>query len=240
MQEPSPVSYCAHTCFTSSFSIFDQNITHPSRTPIELIKCKMQVQMLVSPPTSSPSSRLPGPITLLRTTIQNTGFRGLWLGQTGTLIRETGGTAAWLGTKEFVASWLVSGRVGPTPRSEAKPSPLPHESAIAGACAGASFNLILFPADTVKSTMQTAEELSSPLSNPTPLKPPIPISPSRPPPLQIPNLPAKPTFLSTFRALYSVQGIRGLYAGCGITVLRSIPSSALIFVIYDGLVARFG
>ncbi len=35
----------------------------------------------------------------------------------------------------------------------------PWESALSGAVAGAAFNLALFPADTVKSTMQTAEEL---------------------------------------------------------------------------------
>ncbi|KAI6114521.1 hypothetical protein F5141DRAFT_715254 [Pisolithus sp. B1] len=34
----------------------------------------------------------------------------------------------------------------------------PVESAIAGACAGGEYSLSLFPADTVKSIMQTAEE----------------------------------------------------------------------------------
>lgn len=49
-----------------------------------------------------------------------------------------------------------------------------------------------------------------------------------------------PTFLGTLKAMYKVQGIRGLYAGMGVTAARSIPSSAIIFLIYDGLSQRFG
>jgi ornithine carrier protein len=69
--------------------------------------------------------------------------------------------------------------------------------------------------------------------------------------------PPKPSFFSTFVAMYRAQGIRGLYAGyvshrtfyvfiqrqlcrCGITIARSIPSSAIIFLIYDGMSKRFG
>ncbi|KAK7042955.1 mitochondrial ornithine carrier protein [Paramarasmius palmivorus] len=82
-------------------------------TPIELVKCKMQVQMLVSPVTSG--TPLPGPIAVLSSVIKSTGVRGLWLGHTGTLIRETGGTAAWFGTKEFVASQLLNRRAKKDP-----------------------------------------------------------------------------------------------------------------------------
>ncbi|KAG6824712.1 hypothetical protein H0H87_011210, partial [Tephrocybe sp. NHM501043] len=70
-------------------------------TPIELVKCKMQVQMLVSRPANAP--KLPGPISVLMNVVRTSGLRGLWLGHTGTPIRETGGTAAWFSTKEFVA-----------------------------------------------------------------------------------------------------------------------------------------
>ena len=38
-----------------------------------------------------------------------------------------------------------------------------------------------------------------------------------------------------FMALHRAQDIRGSYAGHGITVARSIPSDAIIFLIYDGL-----
>lgn len=187
-------------------------------TPIELVKCKMQVQMLVTPSTPGVAQSLPGPIGVLKSVIKSTGFRGLWLGQTGTLIRETGGGAAWFTTKEFVARQLVARRKDPSEDKGLKP----WESALSGACAGAMFNFVLFPADTVKSAIQTEEELRPRIAGPDG------------------KLPPRPTFAGTAVAMYKAQGIRGLYAGCGITVARSIPSSAIIFLIYDGLAKRFG
>jgi ornithine carrier protein len=195
---------CTHSC--------------TNRTPIELVKCKMQVQMLVAPPASSagvpptlasPPRNLPGPLTILRDAIRADGVRGLWLGQTGTLIRETGGSAAWFGTKELICKFL---------RRDAPTRELwPWESAVSGACAGAAYNLAFFPADTIKSTIQTEAELR-------------PASAGSAGPR---------SFGTVARELYRARGLRGLYAGCGITVARSIPSSALIFLIYDGLKARF-
>lgn len=205
------LSGCAHGC--------------TNRTPIELVKCKMQVQMLVAPPASSAgavlaagispalaSSRLrnlPGPLAILRDTIRTDGMRGLWLGQTGTLIRETGGSAAWFGTKELVCKLLR--RDAPTRELWA------WESALSGACAGAAYNLAFFPADTIKSTMQTEAELRPTSAGTT----------------------GQRSFAAVARKLYHARGLRGLYAGCGITVARSVPSSAMIFLIYDGLKARF-
>lgn len=184
---------------------------------------------LTSAPGNSVPRVLPGPISVLVSVIRTTGLRGLWLGHTGTLIRETGGTAAWFGTKEYVASLLLARRLRLEPSdasaapSTASPTELrPWESAVSGACAGAAFNLALFPADTVKSAMQTAEELRPTVKMPGGVEPP------------------RPTFLGTFKAMYRAQGIRGLYAGCGITVARSIPSSAIIFLLYDGLKKHFG
>jgi len=163
---------------------------------------------------------LPGPISVLFSVIRSTGIRGLWLGHTGTLIRETGGTAAWFGTKEYVASLLLARRHRLEPGSRVPTELRPWESALSGACAGAAFNFALFPADSIKSTMQTAEEL-----RPTVVGGP-----------QIPKL----SFGQTFMAMYRAQGIKGLYAGCGITVARSIPSSAIIFLIYDELKKYLG
>ena len=191
----------------------------------------MQVQMLLVPPVGAEASgsvrrkKLPGPISLFASVIRNTGLRGLWLGHTGTFIRETGGTAAWFGTKEYVASLLLARR-SHHHRNSTDIQLRPWESAFSGACAGAAFNLALFPADTVKSTMQTEEELR-------------PKSTTTVRGLDS-SIPRKATFGGTFIALYRAQGIRGLYAGCGITVARSIPSSAIIFLIYDGLKKYFG
>ncbi|KAG6335343.1 hypothetical protein ID866_3754 [Astraeus odoratus] len=174
-------------------------------TPIELVKCKMQVQMLtpeasVTFPAGHPTptlgatpirnNALPGPISVFMSIIRNTGVRGLWLGQTGTLIRETGGTAAWFTCKEFVGMQLIRRRARSTGVDLGRKDILPWESAVSGACAGGVFNLSLFPADTVKSVMQTEEEL-------------------RPRGKGVPA----PTFFGTAKAMYKAQGIRGLYAG---------------------------
>ncbi|KAA1473065.1 mitochondrial carrier [Dentipellis sp. KUC8613] len=216
-------------------------------TPIELIKCKMQVQMLISAPTLPPAASsistsasalpkpaaaaaalhhaapatlraLPGPLAIFTGILRETGLRGLWLGHTGTLIRETGGSAAWFSTKEFVAARLRAR--SPGAGSDGRPRPLASwESALSGACAGAMYNLALFPADTVKSTMQTEAELR---------------------PAGAGAKTGTRSFWTVAKELYRAQGVRGLYAGCGVTVARSIPSSAVIFWIYDGLSARFG
>lgn len=181
---------------------------------------------LASPPllpSSKPDfRRLPGPIAVLRSTIRAHGLRGLWLGQTGTLIRETGGAVAWFGTKEAVASLLLRRRASNSADVQAFASSKElraWESALAGACAGVAYNVVLFPADTVKSALQTAEEL-------------------RPPGAGAKS--QRLTFWGTAREMYAKQGVRGLYAGCGITTARAIPSSAIIFLIYDGLSKRFG
>lgn len=188
----------------------------------------MQVQMLVTPTSNTRLQKLPGPISVLTTVIRNGGIRGLWLGHTGTLIRETGGTAAWFSTKEFVARLLVARRMK---QNDGKPLSLtsagnvqlhPWESALSGAFAGAAFNFVLFPADTIKSAIQTEEEL----------RPTKAVVGGKPIP--------KTTFFGMAKAMYKAQGVRGLYAGCGITVARSIPSSAIIFLIYDGLCKYFG
>lgn len=65
----------------------------------------------------------------------------------------------------------------------------PWESAVSGAFAGAAFNLAFFPADTVKSAMQTEEEL-------------------RPVTAVQGKVPPKPSFVATFRAMYRAQGIK--------------------------------
>ncbi len=156
-----------------------------------------------------PQRNLPGPLAILRDTIRADGVRGLWLGQTGTLIRETGGSAAWFGTKELICKLLR--RDAPTRELWA------WESALSGACAGAAYNLAFFPADTIKSTMQTEAELRPASAGTT----------------------GQRSFATVARELYRARGLRGLYAGCGITVARSVPSSAMIFLIYDGLKTRF-
>jgi len=230
-------------------------------TPIELVKCRMQVQMLVRegtlsstpfalfPATASHSrpystttikpvhplkppipltSSLPplqGPVSLVRSTIARHGLRGLWLGQSGTLLRETGGSSAWFSTYELVSGWFIKrhqSHLGDpsTPRKATKSDLKTWQLMTSGAAAGIAYNVVLFPADSVKSAMQTEDELRPASSSKGSVK--------------------RRGFVQVAKEIYARRGLRGLYAGCGLTCLRSAPSSAMIFLIYETLESNFG
>ena len=184
-------------------------------TPVELVKCKIQVPGKGE--AGAPTAHLK-PIPVIRDIFRHQGLRGFWHGQLGTFLRESGGCAAWFGSKETVTKFFrdwndrrAAASGIPNPIKDDDPLPL-WQQAIAGASAGMSYNFLFFPADTVKSRMQTTPigELASGAM------------PQR-------------TFAGEAAALWKQAGITGFYRGCGITVLRSVPSSAFIFMVYDGL-----
>jgi ornithine carrier protein len=183
-------------------------------TPVELVKCKVQV------PTTASSDgmiyKAPTPLSVIRDVFRHQGIKGFWNGQTGTLIRETGGSAAWFGSKETVTLLFHKWNSRSDPKQNAENldvAPLPlWQQAVAGASAGMSYNFLFYPADTIKSRMQTS--LHTPGS--------IALS-----------------FSQEGIKLWKQHGLRGLYRGCGMTVARSAPSSAFIFIIFDALKERF-
>ena len=181
-------------------------------TPIELVKCQIQV------PLNGSSRRGPGPLTVIASVYRLHGIFGFWHGQLGTLIRETGGSAAWFGSYEGVSMLFrlynhSSGRHSRVEPSSQGSLPV-WQQMLAGAGAGVSYNFAFYPADTIKSRMQT-EEFSGGIKG------------------------RRRTFWVVAKALWQQQGIKGLYRGCGITVARAAPSSAFIFAIYEGLRKRF-
>lgn len=192
-------------------------------TPIELVKCKLQVQNvgLYVPGTATfpvSSSKLqrtpaasaslhtctklvqPGPIELILQIYRAQGVTGFWRGQMGTFLRESGGSAAWFGTYEYVSSFLKSYR-----RKTDVPA---QDLMVSGACAGMAYNLVLFPADSIKSRMQTDAISDGRLSR---------------------------GFWEVGREMWRHGGINVFYRGCLITVLRAAPSSAVIFWTYENL-----
>lgn len=206
-------------------------------TPVELVKCKMQVQNIVaeaallssasSTSSSSASSSTvkkipiaaqPGPISITRSILRAEGFRGLWLGQTGTLIRETGGSAAWFTTFELLSSYFIQRRHLLGQRSLetggriTKGDLSAGELMISGAVAGVVYNCLLFPVDCIKSTIQTEDELRGLGDQKDGVKG-----------------EGRRSFLRVGKDIYKARGIPGLYQGCGLTALRAAPSSALIF-----------
>ncbi|KAF4123353.1 mitochondrial ornithine carrier protein [Geosmithia morbida] len=187
-------------------------------TPIELVKCKIQSPALAAEagPNGGPAAPL-RPFAVVRDIFKYEGLRGFWHGQMGTLIREAGGCSAWFGAKETTTTLFYNMAIAKASSDEERrrirSNPLPlWQQAIAGASAGVSYNFLFFPADTIKSRMQT---------------------------MPVGGLQAKRTFWNEGLALWRQHGLRGMYRGCGITCLRSAPSSAFIFMVYDGLKRRF-
>ncbi|OJD19787.1 hypothetical protein AJ78_00287 [Emergomyces pasteurianus Ep9510] len=198
-------------------------------TPVELIKCKMQVP--ASGSSKTPAYKSPGPISLIAAVFRHEGLLGFWRGQMGTLIRETGGSAAWFGSYEGVLAFFkkynaatvaaastASANVDASTTAGAATAdnaPLVHQRLLAGAAAGISYNFIFYPADTIKSRMQTENITHAAIGD----------AARR----------SRPTFWAVGKALWKQQGLVGLYRGCGITCARSAPSSAFIFTIYEAL-----
>ncbi|KAK9893264.1 mitochondrial carrier [Cystobasidium minutum MCA 4210] len=194
-------------------------------TPIELVKVRMQVQMIAQEQTANLSQqstgqaikqKLPGPVQLTRSVLQQHGFKGLWLGQTGTFIRESGGSVAWFGAFEGLARFFISQKQKSAPPGKiiTKDNLSSPELMLSGAAAGAGYTVILFPADCIKSTIQTGDELAKGRK--------------------------QAGFLQVGKDIYKAKGIKGLYSGCGVTIVRSAPSSALIFWLYSLCERYFG
>ncbi|RIA97298.1 mitochondrial carrier domain-containing protein [Glomus cerebriforme] len=204
-------------------------------TPIELIKCKLQVQETFTYGSGenivgnnlggSINSRYSGPLDVIKRTLKIHGIGGFYRGHSGTVVRETAGTAAWFGTYEFISRLFVSNRISlKEDKSSLKKS---HnitkddlsaaELMSAGACAGMTYNLLMFPVDSIKSRMQTDEEVM----------------------IATRKKVIKRGFWQISRELYKSDGISGFYRGCGITVARAAPSSAIIFMTYELLARHF-
>jgi len=187
-------------------------------TPVELVKCKIQV------PSEDGGIVRTKPLQVIKDVFRHQGIRGFWHGQLGTLIRETGGCAAWFGSKETATLLFRKYNSSHTPTHIHEPQNLPTtghpaltplplwQQACAGATAGMSYNFLFFPADTIKSRMQT---------------------------VSVNSIAKRARFWEEGTAIWRSYGVRGLYRGCGITVARSAPSSAFIFIIFDALKGRF-
>lgn len=181
------------------------SITSLLLTPIELVKCKLQV-------LEAPGYK-PGPVSTIASVFRQNGLLGFWRGQLGTLIRETGGSAAWFGGYEGVTALFR--KYSTSPKDADVQLPI-YQQMIAGATAGISYNFTFYPADTIKSRMQTGDVSHAAADG------------------------ERRSFWSVGKALWRQQGLKGMYRGCGITVARSAPSSGFIFSVYEGLRSYFG
>lgn len=179
-------------------------------TPIELVKCQMQVSV------SASNLIMRKPLPIITSIFRHHGILGFWRGQLGTLIRETGGSAAWFGAYEGVSAlFRTQNKTSQNPVNSSPQKLHVWQQMLAGATAGVLYILGFFPADTIKSRMQT-EEVS-----------------------ELAARGKRLTFWTSGVSLWRQQGVKGLYRGCGITVARAAPSSAFIFTVYEWLSSTF-
>ncbi|KAG0262715.1 hypothetical protein BG011_009845 [Mortierella polycephala] len=223
--EPAPLSI-PMLCLSGGISgIFASMVL----TPVELIKCKLQVQQIGHLFNKKDVKSAPvrnalhsGPLSVMKHIYTQNGLRGFYLGHFPTLLRETGGGAAWFGSYEALCRLLISREQVKAPggKTVTQADLTAPQLMFAGAIAGMAYNFILFPADCIKSQMQTRDVLRSH---------------QRP----MPGSSAAQGFWGTGKGIFRSEGIRGLYRGCGITVARAAPSSAIIFLTYELLSRRF-
>ncbi|KAI8387043.1 mitochondrial carrier domain-containing protein [Blakeslea trispora] len=182
-------------------------------TPVELIKCKLQVQVGSQAPIHG--VQFTGPFHVIRHVVQTHGVSGFYRGFLATLLRETGGGMFWFGAYEYTCAKFIQYRESKTGEKVSKKDLSPSELMLGGALGGMAYNLSLFPVDVIKSQMQTDEQLTTSGTK-------------------------QKTFVQTARELYKAGGYKAFYRGCGITVARSAPTSAIIFLTYELLSRHFG
>lgn len=118
-------------------------------TPIELVKCNMQVQNTAAKGKALYS----GPFDFISKTIRTSGIAGLWKGNVSCLLREIPGNMAWFGVYELVRTRMIQPALG---IENLQDVPL-SLTMFAGGCAGVAYWGVPYPMDTVKSSIQTVD-----------------------------------------------------------------------------------
>lgn len=157
-------------------------------TPIEMVKVRMQSQTAVG------SQLYRSPLDCLKQLVRGSGLSVLTRGFSATMAREVPGTAAWFGAYEYV--------LRKTTPDQHRRDVHPLIVVTAGAIGGMAYWLVPYPADTIKSAIQSGQSGGH------------------------------HRFLPAFRHVYSHVGFRGLYAGISPTLMRAAPSNAAVFYVY--------
>lgn len=190
-------------------------------TPFELVKCRIQLARLrlqqqaaasttgAAAPCATLSRDAVSSWRVARSVIRDNGIRdGLFIGLQATMWREIPGTATWLLTYHYLKQRLTASHLAANPEGTDPTLPL-HKTLLAGGCAGCAYWTVSFPSDVVKTRQQSG----------------------------LPHF-ASQSFFATLTHVAKTEGLRGLYRGYGITMLRAFPSNAIIFAAYEKA-ARF-
>ncbi|EGD80114.1 hypothetical protein PTSG_10388 [Salpingoeca rosetta] len=114
-------------------------------SPIELIKCRLQVQNL-----NGSEGRYKGPIDCLVKVMKEEGIvRGLYRGNLATILREAPGNMAWFSTYHIMSNKMV-------PEGKTRDDLSWYHNALAGGFSGMAYWTAFYPADTVKTLQQSS------------------------------------------------------------------------------------
>ncbi|KAI4328085.1 hypothetical protein L6164_020472 [Bauhinia variegata] len=173
--------------------------------PTELIKCRLQAQSALAGAgagagsgTATVAVKYGGPMDVARQVLRSEGgTKGLFKGLVPTMAREIPGNAVMFGVYEAVKQLIAGG---------SDTSKLGRGSMIvAGGLAGASFWLLVYPTDVVKSVIQV-DDCKNPKYSGS---------------------------FDAFRKIKASEGFKGLYKGFGPAMARSVPANAACFLAYE-------
>lgn len=121
-------------------------------TPLELVKCRLQVTPRYSVGVSSATGPCRPPLTL-STCVRHVyqcegGVRGFYQGGAATLLREVPGTALWCGTNDLLREAATP------PGGSAVDLPLWH-TILCGGISGLVYAVSMYPVDLMKTRIQT-------------------------------------------------------------------------------------
>ena len=174
--------------------------------PMEHIKCRLQVQAAAAS-NAAATQLYKGPIDCARSIIKDHGlFRGLFRGMGVTLWRETPAFGFYFATYDSCKS-----RVETLLEDKNDSHPIPSHahawaaSALAGGVSGAWTWAIIYPFDVIKSRMQTG-----PLDR---------------------HL--QKGMWTVGADIVQEHGVKRLFRGLGITLVRAFPVNAIIFPVYE-------
>jgi hypothetical protein len=159
-------------------------------TPVELLKCRVQTQ------PKGAERKYKGVFDCGVKVIRDEGPRSLYNGFSATLLREVPGNACWFGMYEQ-SKWLF------VPKGGTKADVPWYAAPICGGIGGFFYWSACFPADVVKTRMQTDPEY------------------------------LKLGLRKGLATIYREGGIRALYSGYGITCVRAFPANATVFSVYE-------
>ncbi|PVV00934.1 hypothetical protein BB560_004663 [Smittium megazygosporum] len=200
-------------------------------TPVELIKCKLQVENVSNYAASSSSSAIDsaskqaakstkfnGPFSVIQSIIQKDGIKGMFKGFIPTISRECPGTALWFGTYEIIChkylehknNILKASTDGVVARRLTKDDVGPGMLILAGGSAGIVYNFATFPIDVIKSRVQTMDVIGT-------------------------SAQKNASIREIASGIYKSGGIPGFYRGLGVTLLRAFPANATMFLTFEYL-----